>query len=362
MAERQLASVTAQLEELDQRAHAATSFAEELRQTHRRAAEEARTASAVLRDRETQLARMLPLRAQYADDLLKLQMLAQARQLFDPLRVRSCPACLHPLSVPPQVAEGHCSMCDHDLPVVPDLTLGAAADSLLSTEAEQLDVAAEIRSTKARLKEMRRSMSSPARMRSRILAASARSAAISRASSPSEYPLVSRLVPPVAGGAAVPVAAIGVRGAGRRRRRWSITCGATCSHRPGRVNSSRARVRSWRAVAGEVAIRWAWKAVTCPGVSSPGTVGGWGSEPRNRIRRTRDPQPVRAAAWVRSPPAGPVRSANAAARAWCQPGSGSRETSKGGAAAVVPVESHHRRAVGSLLHGRGGCVGAMGQR
>ncbi|MER5684083.1 hypothetical protein [Streptomyces sp. NPDC002205] len=97
---------------------------------------------------------MLPLRAQYADDLLKLGMLAQARQLFDPLRVRTCPACLHPLSVPPHVIDGHCSMCDHDLPETPDLTLGAAADSRLSAEAEQLDVAAEIRSTKARLKEI----------------------------------------------------------------------------------------------------------------------------------------------------------------------------------------------------------------
>ncbi|MEW2417883.1 DNA recombination protein RecN [Streptomyces sp. NPDC046866] len=153
-AEAQLTAITAQLEELDQQAHAATSFAEELRQTHRRSAEEARTGSAVLRDRETQLARMLPLRAQYADDLLKLGMLAQARQLFDPLRVRTCPACLNRLSVPPHVLDGHCSMCDHDLPEMPGLTLGAAADNSISAQAEQLDVAAEIRSTKARLKEI----------------------------------------------------------------------------------------------------------------------------------------------------------------------------------------------------------------
>ncbi|MFC8374141.1 hypothetical protein [Streptomyces sp. CB02400] len=57
----------------------------------------------------------MPLRAQYADDLLKLGMLGGAQQLFDPLSVTTCPACLNRLPVPPTAADGQCSMCSHDL-------------------------------------------------------------------------------------------------------------------------------------------------------------------------------------------------------------------------------------------------------
>ncbi|AEY94314.1 hypothetical protein SHJG_p1183 (plasmid) [Streptomyces hygroscopicus subsp. jinggangensis 5008] len=153
-AERELSAINTQLEELDQRARAATDFADQLRHTHRAAAQTARQAAAVLRDRETQLARMLPLRAQYADDLVKLGMLAQARQLFDPLRVRACPACMHDLAELPRVVEGRCSMCRHELPPAPDLTLGTAIERHQEEGSAQLDVGAEVRATKARLKEI----------------------------------------------------------------------------------------------------------------------------------------------------------------------------------------------------------------
>ncbi|WP_436789638.1 DNA recombination protein RecN [Yinghuangia sp. YIM S10712] len=151
-AEHTLSTITNQIDEIDQRARAATDFAQELRATHRTAAQNAQSATAALRDLETQLARMLPLRAQYADDLLKLNMLAQARQLFDPLRVRTCPACLHPLAAPPQVLGGHCGLCDHPLTTTTDLTLGQASDEQQGSEG--LDVAAEIRATQARLREI----------------------------------------------------------------------------------------------------------------------------------------------------------------------------------------------------------------
>lgn len=153
VAERELADITRQLEAIDAQARAATDFATQLRARHRSAAETAQSAAAFLRDQETQLARMLPLRAQYADDLLKLGMLAQAKHLFDPLRVRTCPACLHPLQVPPHTDGGHCSLCHH--PVQPSsepaTDLGAAAGTLTTPE-ERLDVAAETRATKARLR------------------------------------------------------------------------------------------------------------------------------------------------------------------------------------------------------------------
>lgn len=153
VAERELADITRQLEAIDAQARAATDFATQLRARHRRAAEAAQSAAAVLRDQETQLARMLPLRAQYADDLLKLGMLAQAKHLFDPLRVRTCPACLQPLQELPHTDGGHCSLCHHSVqsPSEPATTLGSAADALASPE-ERLDVAAETRATKARLK------------------------------------------------------------------------------------------------------------------------------------------------------------------------------------------------------------------
>ncbi|WP_241266745.1 DNA recombination protein RecN [Streptomyces scabichelini] len=152
-AERELADITRQFEVIDAQARASTDFATQLRARHRNAAEQAHAAAAVLRDQETQLARMLPLRAQYADDLLKLGMLAQAKSLFDPLRVRTCPACLNPLHEPPNTDSGHCSMCRN--PVEPsaesETNLGAAADAAAHGD-ERLDVAAELRTTKARLK------------------------------------------------------------------------------------------------------------------------------------------------------------------------------------------------------------------
>ncbi|KOG32724.1 MULTISPECIES: DNA recombination protein RecN [Streptomyces] len=150
----ELAEIAEQIQALDHQAQAGTAFAAQLRREHQQAAQRSRRAAAVLRDCETQLARMLPLRAQYADDLLKLGMLAEARQLFDPLSVTTCPACLHRLAGPPSRTDGQCSLCHHTLPEGEEtLTLGAA-DSEPCTDENRLDVAAEIRSTKARLKEI----------------------------------------------------------------------------------------------------------------------------------------------------------------------------------------------------------------
>ncbi len=153
-AEQELADITAQLAQIDQHARAATDFAAGLRHSHQEAAKQARRTAAVVRDHETQLARMMPLRAQYVDDLLKLGMLAQAKQLFDPLRVTTCPACLNRLPAPPAAEAGHCTLCAHELqPTASTLTLGEAAQLSAPPEG-QLDVAAEVRATKARLKEI----------------------------------------------------------------------------------------------------------------------------------------------------------------------------------------------------------------
>ncbi|SCF58839.1 hypothetical protein GA0115280_1026127 [Streptomyces sp. Cmuel-A718b] len=152
--ERELADITSQLTELDRRAQAGTQFAAQLRHEHKEAAGASRRAAAVLRDCETQLQRLLPLRAQYADDLLKLGMLGEAQQLFDPLSVTTCPACLSRLSAPPTAADGRCSMCRHELTAWEGaLTLGAVDTGSQHGES-RVDVKAETRSTKARIKEI----------------------------------------------------------------------------------------------------------------------------------------------------------------------------------------------------------------
>jgi hypothetical protein len=135
---------------LDERARATTRFAEELRDRHRAAAVEARRAAAVLRDRETQLHRMGALRAQYAEDVTKLALAAEAHRLFDPFHVTACPACLTELAWPPTVTDGRCSMCHSELPEAPQppgATLGTAAG-------EPLDVGGEQRAAKVRLAEL----------------------------------------------------------------------------------------------------------------------------------------------------------------------------------------------------------------
>ncbi|MFD9288311.1 DNA recombination protein RecN [Streptomyces sp. NPDC060030] len=152
--ERELSDITSRLRELDRRAQAGTEFAAQLRGQHTAAAEISRRAAAVLRDCETQLQRLMPLRAQYADDLLKLGMLGEAQQLFDPLSVTTCPACLNRLSAPPTVGNGRCSLCRHELGAEEGALVLGTADAGSQPGDGRVDVKAETRSTKARLKEI----------------------------------------------------------------------------------------------------------------------------------------------------------------------------------------------------------------
>jgi hypothetical protein len=159
-AERALTDGDRALAGLDDQIRATSTFATDLRTRHRDASRRALQAAALLRDRETQLRRFIPLRAQYADDVGKLTMLAEARMLFDPLQVKVCPACLLPLDKVPHVADGHCTMCASEITAP---TLGqtqaanrngnaSATDGAL-TEAK-FDVSSELRATRARLAEI----------------------------------------------------------------------------------------------------------------------------------------------------------------------------------------------------------------
>lgn len=135
-AERAMADVDGALVELDERVLSASEFATELRDQHHAAARRAQRSAALVRDRETQVRRFVPLRAQYADDIAKLTMLSEARRLFDPLQVKVCPACMSAVSTTP-VGE-RCGLCD----------------SAILPNDSGFDVTSELRATKARLAEI----------------------------------------------------------------------------------------------------------------------------------------------------------------------------------------------------------------
>ncbi len=166
-AERDAAEADHALADLNTQIHATSTFAAELRDRHHDAARRAQRAAALLRDRETQLRRFIPLRAQYADDITKLTMLAEARRLFDPLQVKVCPACLTPLREVPHLTDGHCTLCRsevtepegmHPEPVSTQNGSGPAVatgpDDLIVDAT--FDVSSELRATKARLGEITR--------------------------------------------------------------------------------------------------------------------------------------------------------------------------------------------------------------
>jgi hypothetical protein len=52
---------------------------------------------------------------QYADDKKMLTFLKEAEQLFDPLHVTVCPACLSTLDFPPVLVDGACTLCGHEV-------------------------------------------------------------------------------------------------------------------------------------------------------------------------------------------------------------------------------------------------------
>ena len=139
-AKAELAACAMETAALDARARASTGFGADLRERHRRAAEEARGAAALLRDRETQAERMTSLRATYAEDVSKLVMLTEAGSLFPPMRLDVCPSCLTPIDPSFDAAPAggrRCPACDAEVePAGPP------------------DVAAELRSARARLAEL----------------------------------------------------------------------------------------------------------------------------------------------------------------------------------------------------------------
>lgn len=162
-------AVDTSLQRLDGNIRAASNFAEGLRQRHQNAAQAADGASSMLRDRETQIKRLMPLRAQYAADVSKLTMLLEAHRIFDPLRVRVCPACLTSFSADHEIEAGHCTLCQSEIgsneveALAGDSHASAQtssgenrdrADAFISGTSPAFDISPELRATKARLAEI----------------------------------------------------------------------------------------------------------------------------------------------------------------------------------------------------------------
>lgn len=159
-----LAEARAELTVAGQRLTASTKFASQLRADFGRATTATRQTEAALRDRQTLLRRLDPLRSQYADDLRKLEMLEESQQLFGSLAVVTCPACLSVLETPPHVLNGHCSLCHNRLEREPagdvDDNDGSEDDSSdddgkQPSSPEEFSVSREQRSVRRRLEQLK---------------------------------------------------------------------------------------------------------------------------------------------------------------------------------------------------------------
>jgi hypothetical protein len=133
LAAERLAETTAQLS-------ASTAFAATTRAAYNTAAQTARELSGRIRERDTFLGRLSTLRAQYADDLHKVELLAESQQLFDALSVTVCPACQNPLPAQVTIADGDCTLCHQpvaaSVPPIDDSTSNGSVD--LSRERRNL--------------------------------------------------------------------------------------------------------------------------------------------------------------------------------------------------------------------------------
>lgn len=111
-----ITALEAQVTDLDIHRRSTEQASAELRNALARAQDNSRNSRVRLRDRESLLDRLHPLRAQYADDKRKLNFLKDAERLFDPLQVVVCPACLNRLVDEPHIADGTCSLCNSPFP------------------------------------------------------------------------------------------------------------------------------------------------------------------------------------------------------------------------------------------------------
>ncbi|WP_104180370.1 hypothetical protein [Arthrobacter sp. B0490] len=129
------AELNAQMRTIDDNISARSDFTAELRANYAQCADQAQRIQAKLRDRDTLARRLEPLRAQYADEIRRLDLVAESLNLFDSLTVVICPACQSKLQAPPKVVGNECSLCHSHLTT--DVTDGENVPDL-STERRSL--------------------------------------------------------------------------------------------------------------------------------------------------------------------------------------------------------------------------------
>jgi hypothetical protein len=135
-----LADARAHLDALSARMQAETAYAADARAEYGQLRRQSGESAARVRDRETLLRRLLPLRGQYAEDERKLVFFQEADRLFDPLRVRICPACMQELPSPVEIeAGGTCSLCHQHIPVAPEPVDITAERTAVRTRLQAID-------------------------------------------------------------------------------------------------------------------------------------------------------------------------------------------------------------------------------
>ncbi|CAI3804408.1 hypothetical protein [Pseudarthrobacter sp. MM222] len=130
-----VAELNAQKRAIDGNISARGDFTAELRANYARSEKQAQRIQTELRDRDTLARRLEPLRAQYADEIRRLDLVAESLNLFDSLTVVTCPACQSKLQSPPTVVGNQCSLCHSHLTA--DVTNGQSVPDL-STERRSL--------------------------------------------------------------------------------------------------------------------------------------------------------------------------------------------------------------------------------
>lgn len=160
-AEGEIAALQARRRQLDEHEFGKQGAVASLRRRMDDAQSATKTASLRVRNRKSLLDRLAVLRGQYADDKKKLTFLTEAEQLFDPLHLQCCPACLNALSSAPSItSSGTCSLCGSPTGGQPKVDLGSALEAADDRGGELSDaetpwiLTAELRAVDRRLREL----------------------------------------------------------------------------------------------------------------------------------------------------------------------------------------------------------------
>ncbi|MGO9205356.1 MAG: DNA recombination protein RecN [Candidatus Limnocylindrales bacterium] len=157
----ELTNLESALASLNSEMRARTNFGDTLRTAYAEAARASRDGATRIRDRETLIRRLLPLRGQYVADIARLRFFAESRLMFDALSLRTCPACRNPLASAPQVVDGECSLCGQQVRPLEEDGIDAEREvKQIESKLAELDryiaeVEAELANATGQLRELR---------------------------------------------------------------------------------------------------------------------------------------------------------------------------------------------------------------